>query len=66
MRAPQETATRSLLATLIWHPVDTGIAESAAGLGQHWLPSHRFIDGAPAARFLAALSTALMDPGILL
>jgi 2-oxoglutarate dehydrogenase E2 component (dihydrolipoamide succinyltransferase) len=27
---------------------------------------HRFIDGAPAARFLAALSTALMDPGILL
>ena len=27
---------------------------------------HRFIDGAPAARFLAALSTALTDPGILL
>ncbi len=49
MRAPQETATRSLLATLIWHPVDTGIAESAAGLGQHWLPSHRFIDGADLA-----------------
>jgi pyruvate/2-oxoglutarate dehydrogenase complex dihydrolipoamide acyltransferase (E2) component len=27
---------------------------------------HRFIDGAPAARFLAALSAALTDPGILL
>jgi pyruvate/2-oxoglutarate dehydrogenase complex dihydrolipoamide acyltransferase (E2) component len=27
---------------------------------------HRFIDGAPAARFLAALSAALTDPGLLL
>jgi pyruvate/2-oxoglutarate dehydrogenase complex dihydrolipoamide acyltransferase (E2) component len=27
---------------------------------------HRFIDGAPAARFLAALAAALADPGILL
>ncbi len=27
---------------------------------------HRFIDGAPAARFLAALSAALSDPGVLL
>jgi pyruvate dehydrogenase E2 component (dihydrolipoamide acetyltransferase) len=27
---------------------------------------HRFIDGAPAARFLAALRTALEDPGVLL
>jgi len=46
MRPAEETATRELLSTLIWHSVDADIAEDAGALGRTWLPSHRSIDGA--------------------
>ena len=49
MRADEEHATRLLLATLVWHPVDETIAERAGVLGRKWLPSHRGIDGADLA-----------------
>lgn len=34
-----------LLSTLIWHPLDVGVAEQAGVLGRQWLPSHQIIDG---------------------
>ena len=46
MRPSEEAATRALLDTLIWHPVDAGVAEDAGALGRDWLPSHRSIDSA--------------------
>lgn len=46
MRPAEQRATRRLLSTLVWHPVDTDIAEEAGALGRRWLPSHRAIDGA--------------------
>jgi predicted nucleic acid-binding protein len=49
MRPDEESATRSLLSTFIWHPVDDDIAERAGALGRQWLPSHRSIDGADLA-----------------
>lgn len=49
MRATEEDATRSLLSTLIWHPVDADVAEEAGALGRRWLPSHHTIDGADLA-----------------
>ena len=49
MRPPEEDATRSLLATLAWHPVDAEVAEDAGSLGRRWLPSHHTIDGADLA-----------------
>ena len=55
MRAAEETATRSLLSSLIWHPVDPDVAEDAGALGRRWLPSHRGIDGAD----LAIAATAI-------
>lgn len=42
-------ATRSLLATLVWHPVDAEVAEEAGSLGRRWLPSPHTIDGADLA-----------------
>jgi predicted nucleic acid-binding protein len=55
MRSSEERATRSLLSTLIWHPVDNEVAEAAGALGREWLPSHRSIDSAD----LATAGTAL-------
>ncbi len=55
MRPPEEGATRSLLSTLVWHPVDVEVAEEAGALGRRWLPSHHGIDGAD----LAIAATAL-------
>lgn len=55
MRAAEETATRSLLSTLVWHPVDADVAEEAGALGRRWLPSHHNIDGAE----LAIAATAI-------
>lgn len=55
MRAAEGERTRALLATLIWHPVDAGVAEDAGALGRRWLPSHRAIDGAD----LAIAATAI-------
>jgi predicted nucleic acid-binding protein len=55
MRPSEDEATRSLLSTLQWHPVDTQVAEEAGALGRRWLPSHRTIDGADLA--IAATAT---------
>jgi predicted nucleic acid-binding protein len=49
MREAEEEATRSLLSTLIWHPVDADVAEAAGALGRRWLPSHNTIDRADLA-----------------
>lgn len=49
MRPSEEPATRWLLATLRWQPVDAEVAERAGELGRTWLPSHRGIDGADLA-----------------
>src|SRR5271169_3449206 len=38
MRNAEEDATRSLLSTLVWHPVDENVAEVAGELGRKWLP----------------------------
>jgi predicted nucleic acid-binding protein len=62
MRPPEEEGTRSLLATLVWHPVDAEVAEEAGRLGRRWLPSHRGIDGAD----LAIAATAILTGGRLL
>ncbi len=55
MRPSEDEATRSLLSTLLWHPVDTQVAEEAGALGRRWLPSHHAIDGADLA--IAATTT---------
>jgi predicted nucleic acid-binding protein len=55
MRPPEDEATRSLLSTLLWHPVDAQVAEEAGALGRRWLPSHDAIDGADLA--IAATAT---------
>jgi predicted nucleic acid-binding protein len=55
MRATEEEGTRSLLSTLVWHPVDADVAERAGALGRRWLPSHHTIDGAD----LAIAATAI-------
>jgi len=49
MRPSEEAGTRSLLSSLVWHPVDAVVAEEAGSLGRRWLPSHRTIDGADLA-----------------
>ncbi len=56
MRAPEEDQTRSLLATLLWHPVDAEVAEEAGALGRNWLPIRPTIDGAD----LAIAATAIL------
>ncbi|MGH3545597.1 MAG: type II toxin-antitoxin system VapC family toxin, partial [Mycobacteriales bacterium] len=55
MRPIEEDATRLLLSTLLWHPVDAVIAEEAGALGRRWLPSHHTIDAAD----LAVAATAI-------
>lgn len=57
MRPVGEDDTRTLLATLRWHPVDADIAEEAGALGRRWLPSHRTIDGADLAIAATAVRT---------
>jgi predicted nucleic acid-binding protein len=57
MRPAQEDATRSLLSTLIWHPVDAEVAEQAGALGRQWLRSHHNIDGADLAIAATAIRT---------
>jgi predicted nucleic acid-binding protein len=57
MRPKEETATRSLLSTLVWHPVDTEVAEKAGALGREWLPSHNTIDSADLAIAATAIRT---------
>ncbi|MGH9065567.1 MAG: type II toxin-antitoxin system VapC family toxin [Acidimicrobiales bacterium] len=55
MRSTEETRTRALLSTLVWHPVDTEVAEEAGAVGRTWLPSHHTLDGAD----LAIAATAI-------
>ena len=55
MRTAEEDRTRSLLSTLVWHPVDAEVAEEAGALGRSWLPSHHTIDSAD----LAIAATAI-------
>jgi predicted nucleic acid-binding protein len=49
MRPREATATRSLFAPLVWHPVDEEVAEEAGALGRQWLRSHHTIDSADLA-----------------
>ncbi len=49
MRPQEATATRSLFAPLLWHPVDEEVAEEAGALGRQWLRSHHTIDSADLA-----------------
>jgi predicted nucleic acid-binding protein len=62
MRPAEADGTRSLLSTLIWHPVDADVAEEAGALGRRWLPSHHNIDGAD----LAIAATAILNGSRLL
>ena len=57
MRRAEEDATRSLLSTLIWHPVDADVAEEAGALGRQWLRSHPNIDSADLAIAATAIRT---------
>lgn len=56
MRPAEETGTRSLLSSLVWHAVDHQVAERAGALGRAWLRSHGGIDGAD----LAIAATAML------
>ena len=57
MRPAEGDATRALLSTLVWHPVDAEIAEDAGALGRQWLPSHHTIDSADLAIAATAVRT---------
>ncbi len=57
MRPAEEDGTRSLLSTLVWHPVDNEIAEQAGALGRQWLPSQHTIDSADLAIAATAVRT---------
>lgn len=57
MRPVEQVATRTLLSTLRWHPVDEDIAEAAGALGRRWLPGHHTIDSADLAIAATALRT---------
>lgn len=62
MRPAEVDRTRSLLSTLVWHPVDAEVAEEAGALGRRWLPSHGSVDGAD----LAIAATTILIGGRLL
>ncbi len=57
MQPAEEGGTRLLLSTIIWHPVDTEVAEEAGVLGRKWLPSHHSIDSADLAIAATAIRT---------
>jgi hypothetical protein len=57
MQPAEEDGTRLLLSTLVWHPVDTEVAEEAGALGREWLPSHHTIDSADLAIAATAIRT---------
>ncbi len=59
LRAIEEDATRLLLSTFVWHPVDTVVAEEAGALGRQWLPSHHTIDAADLAIAATAIQYGL-------
>ena len=53
----EEDSTLLLLSTLVWHPVDTEVAEEAGALGREWLASHHTIDSADLAIAATAIRT---------
>jgi predicted nucleic acid-binding protein len=57
MQPAEEDGTRLLLSTIVWHPVDTEVAEEAGALGRKWLPSHHSIDSADLAIAATAIRT---------
>ena len=57
MGTAEEDGTRSLLSTLVWHPVDAAVAEEAGSLGRRWLPSHHTVDSADLAIAATAIRT---------
>ena len=57
MQPAEEDWTRLLMSTLVWHPVDTEVAEEAGALGREWLPSHKTIDSADLAIAATAIRT---------
>lgn len=58
MRADASDATRALLSTLVWHPVDADVSEAAGALGRRWLASRRGV-GVVGGGDLAIAATAL-------
>ena len=60
MRPAEERATRRLLDSLVWHPVDGTVAEEAGRLGRRWRPSYSGIDIADL--LIAATATTLDLP----
>lgn len=62
MGTTERDATRLLLSTLVWHPVDAEVAEDAGALGRRWLASHHTIDSAD----LAIAATAIRSSARLL
>ena len=50
MRPPEEQPTRALLDTLIWHPVESAVAERAGALGRRWRRPRDRCDSRAAAR----------------
>jgi predicted nucleic acid-binding protein len=62
MRLNETHATRTLLNTIAWHPLDEGTAEIAGELGRQWLPGNRGIDSAD----LATAATVIALDGRLL
>lgn len=62
LRTTERDATRLLLSTLVWHPVDAEVAEDAGALGRRWLASHHTIDSAD----LAIAATAIRSSARLL
>ncbi|HVF14459.1 MAG TPA: type II toxin-antitoxin system VapC family toxin [Acidimicrobiales bacterium] len=61
MREGEEKPTHSLLASFVWHDVDSPVAEEAGALGRQWLPSHGGIDTAD----LAIAATAILTRKVL-
>ena len=57
MRPAEEEETRSLLSTLVWHPLDADMAEEAGALGRQWLPGNGSVDGADLAIAATAART---------
>ncbi|MGH9305576.1 MAG: type II toxin-antitoxin system VapC family toxin [Acidimicrobiales bacterium] len=62
MRRIEESSTRLLFSSLIWHDIDVGVAESAGELGRRWLPGHSGIDSADLA---VAATTMLIGAELL-
>lgn len=62
MRVGEESATRTLLGVLTWHPLDDRVAEVAHELGRQWLSSNRDLDS---AGLVIAATAVLLDAPLL-